>query len=130
VISLLMNGIRPGKTLGWLLAIFTIQVGGVLLYLIFGRNRRRNKMFSEQNRIIIGEGSRLGDCMGELPGKGTKLARLIQRTVHCPVSCANELTLLRNGRKTFESIFEALEGAKELIHIQYYIYEDGLLADK
>jgi len=130
VISLLMNGIRPGKTLGWLLAIFTIPVGGVLLYLIFGRNRRRNKMFSEQNRIIIGEGSRLGDCMGELPGKGTKLARLIQRTVHCPVSCANELTLLRNGRKTFESIFEALEGAKELIHIQYYIYEDGLLADK
>src|SRR5690606_16066793 len=85
---------------------------------------------SEQTKIIQGTSARIGDCMEELPGNGSKLARLIQRTVQCPVSCGNEVTLLRNGKNTFESIFEALEGAKELIHIQYYIFEDGLLADK
>ena len=45
VISLLINGIRPSKTLAWLLAIFTIPLGGLLLYLVFGRNRRKNKLF-------------------------------------------------------------------------------------
>ena len=45
VISLLLNGVRPSKTLGWLLAIFTIPVGGFLLYLMLGRNRRKNKLF-------------------------------------------------------------------------------------
>ena len=46
VVSLLLNGVRPSKTLAWLLAIFTIPVAGVLLYILFGRNRRKSKMFS------------------------------------------------------------------------------------
>jgi len=37
---------------------------------------------------------------------------------------------LKDGKITFESIFEAIEGAKEHIHLQYYIFEDGELADK
>jgi len=130
VISLLINGIRPSKTLGWLLAIFTIPVGGVLLYLIFGRNRRRNKMFSHQAEIITSGNCETGYCAGDIPEDWQKFTRLILRTVKCPLSCDNELTLLRDGKNTFESIFSALEGAKEHIHIQYYIYEDGELADK
>ena len=41
VISLLVNGIKPAKTLAWLLTIFTIPVGGILLYWMIGRNRRK-----------------------------------------------------------------------------------------
>ena len=51
VISLLLNGVRPSKTLAWLLAIFTIPVAGVLLYILFGRNRRKSKMFSLKNQF-------------------------------------------------------------------------------
>ena len=43
---LLLYGIRPTKTLAWLLAIFTIPVGGMLLYFILGRNRRKNKFYT------------------------------------------------------------------------------------
>ncbi len=41
VISLLVNGIKPAKTLAWLLTIFTIPIGGILLYWMIGRNRRK-----------------------------------------------------------------------------------------
>ena len=55
---------------------------------------------------------------------------MISNTSKCPVTCYNHLELLKDGRNTFESIFNALEEAKEHIHLQYYIFEDGLLADK
>src|SRR5690606_40906520 len=89
VISLLINGIRPSKTLGWLLAIFTIPVGGVLLYLIFGRNRRRNKMFSHQAEIITSGNWETGYCAGDIPEDWQKFKRLILRTVKCTLSSDN-----------------------------------------
>ena len=130
VVSLLLNGVRPSKTLAWLLAIFTIPVGGVLLYLLFGRNRRKSKMFSLKNTFNHRDEISYEDCIPSISSNKKKITKLIQKTVKCPVTCSNELSLLQDGKITFESIFEALEGAKEHIHLQYYIYEDGLLAEK
>ncbi|MBO0330259.1 cardiolipin synthase [[Muricauda] lutisoli] len=130
VISLLLNGVRPSKTLAWLLAIFTIPVAGVLLYILFGRNRRKSKMFSLKNQygsLIEPENA---TCLPNLSGNKQRIVSLINKTSKCPITCHNDLDLLKDGKNTFESIFQALEEAKEHIHLQYYIFEDGLLADK
>ncbi|MCK0159255.1 cardiolipin synthase [Allomuricauda sp. F6463D] len=130
VISLLLNGVRPSKTLAWLLAIFTIPVAGVLLYVLFGRNRRKSKMFSLKNEY--GPIVQLDDtiCNPEISTSKLKITSLITKTVECPVTCNNDLELLKDGKNTFVSIFRALEDAQEHIHLQYYIFEDGVLADK
>jgi len=130
VVSLLLNGVRPSKTLAWLLAIFTIPVGGVLLYLLFGRNRRKSKMFSLKNSVTHLKDIPYVHCEPPLSNNKRKITHLIHKTVNCPVTCDNELSLLQDGKITFESIFDALESAQEHIHLQYYIYEDGLLAEK
>ncbi len=130
VISLLLNGVRPSKTLAWLLAIFTIPVGGVLLYILFGRNRRKSKMFSLKNEFSIRDDLSYQQCTPPVTGNKEKITKLIHKAAKCPVSCKNEVELLKDGRKTFESIFEALEEAQEHIHLQYYIFEDGVLAEK
>lgn len=130
VISLLLNGVRPSKTMAWLLAIFTIPVAGVLLYILFGRNRRKIKMFSLKNQFNPTKELEKGQCHPEIAPNKQKITSLINNTSKCPVTCHNELELLKDGKNTFESIFEALEEAKEHIHLQYYIFEDGLLADK
>lgn len=129
VIGLLLYGARPSKTLAWLLAIFTIPVGGILLYLVFGRNRRKRKLFvlkkKYTDQLQVGEPNQT-----ELPQYVEKIHRLAYATTGLPLSNANKLTVLRDGRETFESIFNALEKAKKQIHIQYYIFEDGILAQK
>jgi cardiolipin synthase len=130
VVSLLLNGIRPSKTLAWLLAIFTIPVGGVLFYLLFGRNRRKNKMFSLKDNFASRNERLHGTCTPNISQGKKKTTELIHKTSKCPVTCENELTLLKDGKNTFESIFQALESASEHIHLQYYIFEDGLLAEK
>ncbi|RIV30456.1 cardiolipin synthase [Flagellimonas lutimaris] len=130
VISLLLNGVRPSKTLAWLLAIFTIPVGGFLLYILFGRNRRKSKMFSLKNQFGPINKLEHVTCHPEISGNKQKITSLINKTSKCQVTCHNDLDLLKDGKNTFESIFHALEEAKEHIHLQYYIFEDGLLADK
>ncbi|WP_421811578.1 cardiolipin synthase [Flagellimonas sp.] len=130
VISLLLNGVRPSKTLAWLLAIFTIPVAGGLLYILFGRNRRKSKMFSLKNQFGPINKLEHVTCHPEISGNKQKITFLINKTSKCPVTCYNNLDLLKDGKNTFESIFHALEEAKEHIHLQYYIFEDGLLADK
>lgn len=129
VISLLLNGVRPSKTLAWLLAIFTIPVGGVLLYVLFGRNRRKNKMFSLKNRVGFINEPKSAACSPQISSNKRKITSLIAKTSKCPISCYNHLELLKDGKNTFESIFRALEDAQDHIHLQYYIFEDGILAD-
>lgn len=129
VISLLVNGVRPSKTLAWLLAIFTIPVGGILLYLMIGRNRRRYKLLPSQNKIApirIEDVSRLA----RIPQKHHKIARLIEKNSGFPPTANNTLMYLKDGKTTFESIFAAMENATSFIHLQYYIFEEGQLADR
>lgn len=130
VIGLLLNGVRPSKTLAWLLAIFTIPVGGVFLYLLVGRNRRKNKLFNLKSGSLVDITSQTNQKSTTVNSDNEKTIKLISKTSSYPLTYGNKVKILKDGKETFESIFSALENAKHHIHIQYYIYEDGILADK
>jgi cardiolipin synthase len=142
VIRLLIYGIRPTKTLAWLLAIFTIPVAGMLFYFVLGRNRKKNKFFKlkktkeiaeylekvEQYYHTLGKKNNL-----EIPEpiiEHIKLVKMIVKSSKFLPSTGNELIPLKNGPSTFDAIFKAMEEAKEFIHIQYYIFEEGELSEK
>lgn len=130
VVGLLLNGVRPSKTLAWLLAIFTIPVAGALFYILFGRNRRKSKMFSLKDQFAPIDHYIHEDCAPKMSDSKHKIISLIANTSKCSLTCHNKLELLKDGRNTFESIFSAIEEAREHIHLQYYIFEDGALADR
>ena len=128
VISLLLNGVRPSKTLAWLLAIFTIPVGGIILYLLVGRNRRKQKLYSiAPNKPEVSPGE---EDLSGLSNRSRQISRLISRHTGFPISANNNIKLLRNGEETFSSIFDALQKSEKYIHLQYYIFEEGELADR
>ncbi|MEO0528588.1 MAG: cardiolipin synthase [Bacteroidota bacterium] len=129
VISLLVNGMRPSKTLAWLLAIFTIPVGGILLYLMLGRNRRKNKLLRLNKSDFVDSMVSMINGLNPVDGKYRKIQYLIQKNCNFPATNHNHLLVLKDGKTTFEAIFDALENAKTSIHLQYYIYEEGELAD-
>ncbi len=79
VISLLINGVRPSKTLGWLLAIFTIPVGGALLYLMVGRNRRKNNLLRRKSPSLINGNQLIDPLTLEVSERHRKIVRLIQK---------------------------------------------------
>lgn len=130
VVSLLLHGAKPSKTLAWLLAIFTIPVGGILLYLLLGRNRRKNKLFELVKKTYQKQPTLHPHHLGLMAGRNGKLMRLVYRNSHFPPTSRNNVHLLKDGKTTFEFIFNALENALSRIHLQYYIFEEGELADR
>ncbi|OWW25398.1 cardiolipin synthase [Zobellia sp. OII3] len=139
---LLLYGIRPTKTLAWLLAIFTIPVGGMLFYFVLGRNRRKNKFYrlkkTEEISAYLKTVEAYCDDIDRNNGvnvpepiKGhIKLVKLIAKNSSFLPSLGNELTPLKDGPATFDAIFQAMEGAQKFIHVQYYIFEEGELANR
>lgn len=130
VISLLLHGAKPSKTLSWLLAIFTIPLGGILLYLLLGRNRRKNKLLKIKKNAFFNLPRPTTIHMASLEGRYRKLMMLVYRNSHFPPTTHNRLQLLKDGKSTFEAIFNALENARTQIHLQYYIFEEGELANR
>ncbi|WP_273565643.1 cardiolipin synthase [Maribacter halichondriae] len=130
VISILLHGAKPSKTLAWLLAIFTVPVGGIILYLLLGRNRRKNKLLKLKKNTFFNLPRPSTSHMASIGGKYRKLMILVYHNSHFPPTENNRLQLLKDGKMTFESIFDALERARTQIHLQYYIFEEGELADR
>jgi len=125
-----LHGAKPSKTLSWLLAIFTVPVGGILLYLLVGRNRRRNKLIKLKKDAFVHLPESFTYPEELMEGKHRKLMTLVYGNSFFPPTVNNRIQLLKNGKATFESIFHALENAQAQIHLQYYIFEDGELADR
>lgn len=129
IIGLLLNGVRPSKTLGWLLAIFTIPVGGILLYLMLGRNRRKKELSRLQRESMQQKLQEIDPQLYRQSDKYKKLMRLVNANCFFPPT-RNHIKPLKNGKITSEAIYEALANANSYIHIQYYIFEEGEWADQ
>ncbi len=130
IFGLLINGVRPAKTLAWLLAIFTIPVGGILLYIMLGRNRRKKKLARlRKNSLALPSFAENITIEASRP-KYQKMMSLIEKVTHYPPTYHNEVTLLEDGENTFNKIFHALERAESYIYLQYYIFEEGELANR
>lgn len=129
VVGLLINGVRPAKTLGWLLAIFTIPIGGILLYWMLGRNRRKKKLSRLRHEAMKQKVQEIDPMLFRHSDKYKKLMRLVNSNCFFPPT-RNTIQALEDGKTTSEAIFNALSNAESYIHIQYYIFEEGEWANQ
>ena len=122
----------------WTFAVIALPFAGPLLYYLFGVNRRKFKLFKlkqTQKRKLYSETYKELKH-GEYSvhkfdtDRENKIATLIRRNSYFAPYEGNKITLLNGGAATFEAIFEAIENAKEFIHLQYYIMEKGKLLDQ
>lgn len=130
VISIIIHGAKPTKSVAWILTIFVIPVGGIVLYLLMGRNRRKHKILQLKKDLFLKLPQPNELHISSFNGRYKKLMKLSYNNSHFPPTSNNELKLLKDGKTTFETIFDALENASLQIHIQYYIFEEGDLANR
>ena len=137
IVNIIFNGSRATKMISWSLSVIILPFLGPLLYYLFGINRRKFKLFklkqTEKRKLY-------SETYKELKGgeqsvhefedyKQDKLASLIRKNSYFAPYEGNEITLLNSGEEAFGAIFKAIKEAKEFIHLQYYILEDGMLLD-
>ncbi|TPN84465.1 cardiolipin synthase [Aquimarina algicola] len=138
ILHIILYGSRPVKSLSWLLIVLIFPFVGILLYIVFGINRRRFKFFKlkqTMRRRMYKE--RFSDydnneatAIRLTNKRDKKLAKLLSKSSEFSVKSNNQIEVLHNGVDTFKRIFKELEKAQKFIHLQYYIFEKGELLDQ
>ncbi len=122
-----------------MIVIILIPVVGIALYLMLGRNLRKYKFTRRKPQKNVDEyvnainemydGTHV-DLSSAFLQQNRKLIQLISKNSNFLPSGGNKLKLLTDGPETFQSMMEAMEKAQLFIHVQFYIYEEGELAEK
>ncbi|WP_439132302.1 cardiolipin synthase [Polaribacter sp.] len=135
--NILYFGVKPSKSLSWILIALFFPFLGVFCFVIFGINRRKIKFFelkeTKKRKDFIQKSIKSKKDLDKNSLKGIKqkkIAQLIYSNTKANVEERNEVILLKNGKETFTALFNAIKNAKKFIHLQYFIFEEGEILDK
>lgn len=141
VVIVILENRSPLKTISWILVLISLPVFGLIGYLVFGQSFRKRKMFSlkelgdmkwlqvmSQDQKLRLEKSRF--LKDERIHEKKNVMTLLLNNSKALLTGYNRVKILNDGKETFPSIFKALRKAKDHIHLEYYIIEDGDLASE
>ncbi len=132
---------NPVKTLGYLLLVVFIPVVGILFYLSFGVNYRKQKLYSKKivsddvlfesvKQRILSLSHQQMELRASLLDDKVGLAQMMLSTSWAFLSPVDDLKLLVNGEAKFPEVLDVLEKARHHIHIEYYIYADDEIGNR
>lgn len=123
VVFILLERRTPVATLAWIFGLVLLPGLGIPVYLFLGPRRlRRKKLHYKDKRLAVTRA--LADVRARMPaGDGTRLATIGERLQHTPVSTATKLVVHHEGDSLYDRVIEAIDAAKDHVHVEYYIYE-------
>lgn len=141
VFNIILENRNPVRTLAWITVLVTVPLVGFIFYLYFGVNYRKVKMFSMKGLGDMKWLQYMSEDQKQLIQKSEflkrreslevrKLMTLLLNNSKALLTRFNRVEILNNGVETFPALFQALEGARKFIHLEYYIIVDGYLADR
>ena len=132
---------EPVKALAWITVIALIPVAGMVLYVVFGRNHRKEKIFNRKEIRDLEQIEKL--CAQQLKdiadpdlmlrrsiADNRDIITLLLNNNKSLLTVHNRVKVLNNGKATFAAILEALRGATSSIHLEYYIFENDRIGKR
>ncbi|MCG2616886.1 cardiolipin synthase [Terrimonas sp. NA20] len=127
------------KTMAYLLFAIFFPIAGIIFYFSFGINYRKRKIYGRKEITDTGVLEELkrattaytNDALkhaGTIVQEYKELARLLVKDQQSPFTRHNKVKLLLNGEEKFPEVINAIRSAKDHIHIEYYIVEEGGIA--
>jgi cardiolipin synthase len=141
VIKLLLENKNPLKTHSYLLVMVLIPVIGLLIYVLFGQDYRRNKMFSRKaaiDQVRINEyveqqlqlASSHELIEDDKVNEKANIIKLLLSNNRSFLTKNNKITLLINGENKFAELVKCLKEAQNHIHIEYYIFDNDEIGNE
>lgn len=127
---------NPSSTWAWLLVLLFVPVLGFFVYMVFGRNSRREKMFlkkEEYDRSVYRsdvESVRKNREQKQIIRNNESLVKneYVNDLIHMHLNSGswltfnNQIDYFNNGKDKFDSLIEDIRNAKKHIHLEYYIW--------
>ncbi len=121
----------PVKTLSWIMVVILVPFLGILIYLFFGQEYRKRKIFSRKGLTDLQRVSdhasiqikSIGDLL-EYENSRVKekehLMKLMLNNDKSILTTHNNIDILIDGDHTFPSMLESIRKAGKFIHMQFY----------
>jgi cardiolipin synthase len=123
---------NPTAALAWLMVLFFLPLLGLLLYLIFGQNYTREKMFvlkeedditlrktfEEQKELFLNSDLQSSDPRYR---RFRPMAYMLLQNNHAFLSGDNDVEVFTDGSEKFEALFGAIREARHHVHLEYFI---------
>ena len=141
LVVVLLENRNPIKTIAWVMVLILLPGLGIFLYLYFGRNYRKRKIFIRKEYADAESSRQLNDPFGveiseveqsdnqKIKSK-LKLMKLLLNNSRARLTKSNLVKVLNSGKETFDSIIDELHKAKHHIHLEYYIIEDDEIGNR
>ncbi|MDD1716899.1 MAG: cardiolipin synthase [Methanoregulaceae archaeon] len=129
---------NPTSALAWLSILLFLPAIGFVLYLVFGQNFHKRRMFrlKEQDdryfrEIIRTQKSDLLEHPHDFGDEHLEAFRsmvtMLLENNEAVLSRDNQLEVYTRGEDMFAALLEAIKGARQHIHLEYFIIRDDLL---
>ncbi|WP_270179189.1 cardiolipin synthase [Alkalihalobacillus sp. CinArs1] len=130
-----------GATWAWLMVLLFIPLLGFIMYLIFGQNLSRRRLFDWENIKKVGIEDLIQEQVSEIkegiyPFRHEEIARhkdiIYMHLVNddAVLTQDNDIKVFTDGEEKFEAVLRDIENAKDHIHFQYYIFRKDNLGRK
>lgn len=141
IIQTLLKNKLPEVTLSWVLLLILFPFIGVILFTFFGQHyTKRRKLKRLQNKEIkrirvlskkqFTSFNRTPDIEDEVIRKNIKVINLLLKDNKSFLSKNNSIDIFHFGDITYNRIFQDIANAKNHIHIQFYIFEEGEIVNR
>ena len=130
IINVVLDNRQPAKTMAWAMVIFFVPVVGVVFYLFFGMNHRKEKLISQRSVDQLSKRSMLGFVEQHdlhVPERYKPLVDLfVNQNLSLPFK-DNQVDIMTDGYAFFPELLKDIAAARHHIHIDMYIIEDDAL---
>ncbi|MBW2122910.1 MAG: PLDc N-terminal domain-containing protein, partial [Deltaproteobacteria bacterium] len=129
---------RPvGVSLAWLILIFVLPFAGAGLYLLIGERRmgrrraeRAAALREEYEGWLRGLSRNTRVDWSDVGPRGAPVNRLAEATLGIPAMAGNRLELIDGAEPILGSIVEDIGRARHTCHMEFYIWNEGGMADE
>jgi cardiolipin synthase len=130
----------PSATLAWVMTLIFLPVIGFILYLFLGQNYRKEKMFRlkkeadqkltafiESQKKELKEGSSRGLVTDQMSAPLYRMILMLLENNGALLTVNNRVKIFTDGNDKFAELIRDIGGARDYIHLEYYIWKnDGL----
>ncbi len=139
--SMIFSRQDPVKTLSWTAVMILLPYIGIVLYLTFGQNYRKKKMFSRKGladlktrqELSKDETEQLESCPELFAGEMEPFKKLIYqnlRNSYSLIDYNNDVEIFYNGKSALDAMYRSIEEAADHVHFQTYILENDRIGNK
>lgn len=123
----------PTTTWAWLLILLVLPGLGFIIYIMFGQNLSRQKIFKEKIRVDEGKRKNINDKyergLHKHDGGETfvDLKKMNFNNSGAKYTTNNNINVYANGEDKFKQLIKDIKDAKKYIHMQYYIFKNDMV---